>query len=598
MLVSGARDPLAEALDALPANERLLLAVDQLEELFTACRSEAERAAFADTLARAAADPEGRAVVVVALRADFYGRFAAYPGLAELLGANHVLVGPMQASELRRAVELPAGRVGLRVEPELADALVDDVEGEPGALPLLSTALLELWQKRQDNALALAAYRESGGVHGAVARLAEGTYARIPDGRKPLVRAIMLRLVGEGEGDVPVRRRAPLAELDLERNEDVADVLATLADSRLVTVGEGSVEVAHEALLREWPRLREWIEEDAEGRRLRRHITQAATEWDAAGRDQGELYRGARLAAALDWTADHALDLNELEREFVTESREVSEQETKRARRTNRRLRALLAGVAVLLAAAVAGGIFAVVQRGEARDAETAQLAQRLGAQALVEEDLDRLAPARPPGGRDRRLAADPRLPARRAPARSPAAIGIMHGEAEHPPRGSRSAPTGRRLRSATSTAGCSSSTPGPTSGSASRCRYRSGGLESLAYSPDGRTLAIGGDDTVRLIDARTREQLAETAVGGVADAHGFHERRVAARRPRRARRVNGLGRADAQITIRDAATLEPIGPPIEPEGFVGAYVGSLLCGTSIRPHGRRSLPHHRVRGR
>ena len=236
VLVSGAKDPLAEALDTLPANARLLLAVDQLEELFTACRSEAERAAFADTLARAAADPDGRAVVVVALRADFYGRFAAYPGLAELLGGNQVLVGPMQASELRRAVELPAGRVGLRVEPELADALVDDVEGEPGALPLLSTALLELWQKRQDNALTLAAYRESGGVHGAVARLAEGTYARVPDGRRQLVRAVMLRLVGEDEGDAPVRRRAPLAELDLERNGDVADVLATLADSRLVTV--------------------------------------------------------------------------------------------------------------------------------------------------------------------------------------------------------------------------------------------------------------------------------------------------------------------------------------------------------------------------
>src|SRR5215207_3854217 len=215
MLVSGARDPLAEALDGLPADERLLLAVDQLEELFTACRSDAERAAFADTLARAAADPEGRAVVVVALRADFYGRFAAFPELADLLGGNHVLVGPMQASELRRAVELPAGRVGLRVEPELADALVDDVEGEPGALPLLSTALLELWQKRQDNALTLAAYRESGGVHGAVARLAEATYARVPHERRQHVRAVMLRLVGEGEGEggVPVRRRASLAEL-------------------------------------------------------------------------------------------------------------------------------------------------------------------------------------------------------------------------------------------------------------------------------------------------------------------------------------------------------------------------------------------------
>jgi tRNA A-37 threonylcarbamoyl transferase component Bud32 len=204
VLVSGANDPLAEALEGLPAHGRLLLAVDQLEELFTACPSDGERAAFADALARAATDPLGRAVVVVALRADFYGRFAAYPGLAELLGANQVLVSPLSASELRRVVELPAGRVGLRVDPDLADELVEDVEGEPGALPLLSTALLELWQKRQDNTLTLAAYRESGGVHGAVARLAEGTYSRIPDERKPIARAIMLRLVGETEAHEPV----------------------------------------------------------------------------------------------------------------------------------------------------------------------------------------------------------------------------------------------------------------------------------------------------------------------------------------------------------------------------------------------------------
>ena len=198
MLVSGANDPLAEALDALPATGRLLVAVDQLEELFTACRTDAERAAFADMVARAASDPQGRALVVVALRADFYGRFAAYPRLAELLGASQVLVGPMQASELRRAVELPAGRVGLRVEPELSDVLVDDVEGQPGALPLLSTALLELWQKRHENTLTSCRLPRVGRGSGAVARLAEGTYARIPGERKPLVRSIMLRLVGEG----------------------------------------------------------------------------------------------------------------------------------------------------------------------------------------------------------------------------------------------------------------------------------------------------------------------------------------------------------------------------------------------------------------
>ena len=569
VLVSGAKDPLAEALDTLPTNGRLLLVVDQLEELFTACCSDAERAAFADTLARAAVDPEGRAVVVVALRADFYGRFAAYPRLAELVGANQVLVGPMQASELRRVVELPAGWVELRVEPELADALVDDVEGEPGALPLLSTALLELWQKRHDDTLTLAAYRESGGVHGAVSRLAEATYAHIPDGRKQLVHALMLRLVGEGEEDAPVRRRAPLAELDLERNRDVADVLATLADGRLVTVGEGSVEVAHEALLREWPRLREWIEEDTEGRRLRRRITRAATEWEAGGRDQGELYRGARLAAALDWTADHALDLNELEREFVTGSREVSEQETMRARRMNRRLRALLTGVAVLLVASAAGGFFAVVQRGEARDAETAQLAQRLGAQALVEEDLDLslLLARQAVAIEDSPLTRGYLLAALR---RSPAAIGIMHGSGDVLTSIALS-PDGKTLA------------VGDRTGALffdARTYEQIGelpvtGLESppsLAYSPDGRTLAIGGD-AVRLFDARTREQLAESKVGGSAASMAFTNdgsQLVVLHHPREA--TPGAG---AHVTVQDAGTLEPIGRSIQPDAFVGAFVGS-----------------------
>jgi WD40 repeat protein/tRNA A-37 threonylcarbamoyl transferase component Bud32 len=562
VLVSGAKDPLAEALDTLPANARLLLAVDQLEELFTACRSDAERAAFADILARAAADPHGRAVVVVALRADFYGRFAAHPGLAELLGGNHVLVGPMQASELRRAVELPAGRVGLRVEPELTDALVDDVEGEPGALPLLSTALLELWQKRQDNTLTLAAYRESGGVHGAVARLAEGTYARVPDARKPLVRALMLRLVGEGEGAAPVRRRAPLAELDLERNEDVADVLATLADSRLVSVGEGSVEVAHEALLREWPRLREWIEEDTEGRRLRRHITRAATDWDTAGRDKGELYRGARLAAALDWTADHALDLNELEREFVTESREASERETKRGRRTNRRLRALLAGVAVLLAAAVAGGIYAVVQRGEARDAETAQLAQRLGAQALVEEDLglslllarQAVAVADTPQTRGYLLT---------SLLRAPKALGIMHAPADAQPWGITLNPDGKTLAVSDFYGRVLFFDTRTYEQIGEPVRF-GGWVEGIAYSPDGRTLAFGGD-FVELIDTRTRERLATAGVGGRAARVAF------TRDGSKLVAFTEFG----SISIRDATTLKPIGLPIQPAGFKASFIQS-----------------------
>ena len=248
-------------------------------------RDEGERAAFVDALLDATRDPRRPALVLVAVRADFYGRCAAYPELSRLLGANHVLVGPMRRDELRRAIELPARRAGLQVEPALVDRLIADVEGEPGALPLLSTALLELWQHRDGRRLRLSAYEQLGGVHGAVARLAESAYARLDPERRRVARRILLRLADEGEGDAVVRRRVALAELEAERDERVAEVLAMLAADRLVTIGEGEVEVAHEALLREWPRLRGWLEEDAQGRRLHQHWHTAARDWDAAGRD-------------------------------------------------------------------------------------------------------------------------------------------------------------------------------------------------------------------------------------------------------------------------------------------------------------------------
>ena len=189
--------------------DRLIIAVDQFEETFATCGDESERGAFIDALVSSGRDRRGRASVLVAVRADFYGRCAAYPELSRLLGANHVLVGPMRRDELRRAIELPARRAGLRVEPELVDALVADVEGEPGALPLLSTSLLELWQRRDGRRLQMSAYEHVGGVHGAVARLAEGAYERLAPDRRRLARRILLRLAGLAEGEAVVRRRVP-----------------------------------------------------------------------------------------------------------------------------------------------------------------------------------------------------------------------------------------------------------------------------------------------------------------------------------------------------------------------------------------------------
>jgi WD40 repeat protein len=380
---------LQEALDEAAPRGRQILAVDQFEETFTACDDESERTAFVDALVACARDSRRRSLVLVAVRADFYGRCAAYPELSRLLGANQVLVGPMRRDELRRAIELPARRAGLGVEPELTDALVADVEGQPGALPLLSTSLLELWQQRDGRRLRMAAYEHAGGVHGAVARLAESAYERLDPDRREIARRLLLRLAGEGEGDAVVRRRVPLIELEDEHDEGVTDVLSVLADDRLITIGEGEVEVAHEALLREWPRLRGWLEEDAEGRRLHQHLMHAARDWDAGGRDRGELYRGARLASTLDWVTGHEQELNQVERDFIADSRAEAASEAERRRRTTRRLLALLASLAVLLALALVAGVVALSQRGEARDAALAADAQRLGAEGLTNDRLD-----------------------------------------------------------------------------------------------------------------------------------------------------------------------------------------------------------------
>jgi len=441
---------LEEATNAAAPQGRLVLAVDQFEELFTACRDESWRAAFVDTLVAAVRDPRRRALVIVTLRADFYGACAAYPELWRLLGANQVTVGPMGRDELRRAIELPAQRAGLEVEPELTDELVADVEGEPGALPLLSTSLLELWQHRDGTRLRLATYQQTGGVHGAVARLAESAYQRLDDSQRAAARAILLRLAGEVEGDAVVRTRVPLDQFDA----DAQPVLAELTDSRLLTATQGDVEVAHEALLREWPRLRGWLEEDAEGRRIQRHLRAAARDWDARGRDPGDLYRGSRLASALDWAGDHDPELSAAERAFLVHGRAASE-------RAHRRLQMMLAGVAALLVLAIIAGVVALNQRGNARQEATAAAAQRLGAQALTEDDLDRsLLLARQGVELDNTLQTRANVLA--ALLRSPAAIGVVRGDGD--------------------------------------------GLIDLDLSPDGRTLAyIENDGTLRFLDTLTR---------------------------------------------------------------------------------------------
>jgi WD40 repeat protein/DNA-binding SARP family transcriptional activator len=516
-------DSLGAAFDSLRSDERLVLAVDQLEEIFTACRDQGERVAFAEALATLAADGSQRVLVVLGIRADFYGHCAEYPELSGQMSANNLLVGPMRRDELRRAIELPVRRAGLHVEPPLVSALVGDVAEEPGGLPLLSTTLVELWEDRSGRTLRKASYDASGGVNGAVARLAERAYLRLTGPQRERARATLLRLT-DADQPAPVRRRVPLAELETDRDEHAAATLAVLTESRLVTVDEGAVEVAHEALLREWPRLRAWLEEDIEGRRLHQHLIHTAAEWQGSERDPAELYRGARLASALDWAAGHDAELNELERQFLDASKAASEREAERQRRTNRRLRTLLAGVGALLAAAVVAGLIAISERQSARDAARVEAAQRLGAQAVNEDRVDRALRLALAGvalddsvaTRGSLLTALMRVP--------PAELGVLGGTGDAAIYAVAASPDGRlvALGDSVGTVTIFDASSRRTLGTYQLGdSFGSGLVQTLNFSPDGKTLAVTGYEPpveppgvlVDLIDPRTQERRARTVL-------------------------------------------------------------------------------------
>lgn len=342
-----ARDPrslqiFAKHKTGIGKNCSLLIVIDQFEELFSLCRSEEERAAFIGNLLSAAAEPDGPVLAVIALRADFYAHCADYPRLREALAARQEYIGAMNEEELRRAIEEPARRGRWEFEDGLVDLLLHEVGREPGALPLLSHALLETWQRRRGRLLTLSGYTSSGGVRGAIAETAETIFIdQLTHDQQELARRIFLRLteLGEETATGDTRRRAMLDELILkpEEKDSTHALLKMLADARLIVTQQNTVEVAHEALIREWPRLRGWLEENREGLRLHRQLTESTQEWIALRRDPDLLYRSARLTQAREWATVHAGELNALECEFLDASitwteREEAEREAQRQR--------------------------------------------------------------------------------------------------------------------------------------------------------------------------------------------------------------------------------------------------------------------------
>lgn len=380
---------------------RLVLAVDQLEELFTMCREPNRRQQFLRLIAGAMAATPQRVIPILAIRADFLGELTNFPGLAELLEPGQLLLGPASAADLRAAIEGPASAAGLFLEPGLTERILADLGDAPGALPLLSHSLRETWAHRQSGTLTISGYLRSGGIRGAIAQTAERLFGSLTEPEQLALRRLMVRLTVLGEGTDATRRRVTYAELPdgPPASVDVRRLIGRLAEARLVTTGRESVEVAHEALIREWPRLREWLEDDLEGHKILRHLTEAAQSWDALGRDQGELYRGARLLAANEWANHNRQSLNALEQSFLDASQTLQDEDGLRNLARLRRLRLLVAGLAlvVLIAAIGAGGALwqwqrANVQRDRAEQATREAESERDAAgKATLEATLARL---------------------------------------------------------------------------------------------------------------------------------------------------------------------------------------------------------------
>jgi len=388
----------------------LLLFIDQFEEIFTLSEDNDEREHVLNLLYHAVVDPASRLRVIVTLRADFMDRPLQYVPFGELMRERTEFVLPLTPDEIERAISSPAERVGLHVDSELLAAVVVDVRDEPGALPLLQYAMTELFERRDRDRLSLTAYRESGGVLGALARRAQDVYGGLPPDCANIARQVFLRLITLGEGTDDTRRRVKRSELLSMVNSP--DALKAVLDSfgvyRLLTFDrdpetrEPTVEIAHEALIREWGQLRQWLETSRADVRLQRQLATAINEWNHATRRKDFLLTGGRLAQFEDWAAQTDLALTTGEREFLDasiadrqrlEAEETArlEREAKLERRSRTVLRILALGSALAAVLAIGLSAFAFYASRTAQSERQIAQNERAIAQTRAEE-LERLA--------------------------------------------------------------------------------------------------------------------------------------------------------------------------------------------------------------
>ncbi len=482
---------------AASAAPRLILVVDQFEELFTAGEDngagQAERQAFIAALHAAATVPVGRqklppALVVAAIRADFLGQAIAYPPLRAAMDAGLFTVGPMSEAELRLAMTGPAAEAGLGVEAALVEAVISELrEGAAGglgsgALPLMSQAMAASWERREGNKLTLRGYRRAGGVTDAVNRGAQTAFDALTDRQRDAARLVFTQLTVVMPDGRFVRRRCSRADLDSPEAGMAADINAVInvfSAQRLLVLGQDSVEISHDVLLHAWTQLRDWLGDDQLDRALYSQIVTDADTWDINRRDPSYLYRPGRLAA-IDAATTRWQDAPTRYPPLPTASKAFLRAAHHAASRSNRRRRGVIAGLLALTVTATSAAGIAVKAAADASRQHAISLSRQLAAESLI------IASGDPLTARRLAVAAWRVYPTDQAAS----VMTTLLTEQQH-----------------------DGILPGDSA---------NGGVTGAAFSPDGKLLATGyGDGTVRLWNPATEQSVGAPLRAGTGTTSG-----------------------------------------------------------------------------
>jgi WD40 repeat protein/energy-coupling factor transporter ATP-binding protein EcfA2 len=384
-------------------NTELVIFIDQFEEVFTLTEDEAERQHFLNSLFVAVTEPRSRLRLLITLRADFYDRPLSYHTFGELVRDYTHIVLPLSPQELESAIVEPAHRVGVSLEPGLGAAIIGDVRDQPGALPLLQYALTQLFEQRDGLWLTQDAYERIGGAMGALAKRAETIYENLSPTAQETARQLFLRLVTLGEGTEDTRRRVFRSELNALGNDAIMDqVIDTFGSQRLFTFDhdpqtrEPTLEVAHEALIREWRRLREWLDNAREDLRTQRQLNSATREWLSANKDTSYLARGNRLGAFEALREMNSVSMNADENTYLTASLDArNAREAEESARVAReetlevaaRQRLQLLVVVASIAAVVASVLALIAFRSQQQAVDAQDIAEQAAVIAVAEEE-------------------------------------------------------------------------------------------------------------------------------------------------------------------------------------------------------------------